>query len=161
MLSGTVRRFALGTAAFALAVSVLAAPSGAQAAGLASDPTSGLRDIQWTILHPDVAVQTHGTETNNGTLYFKFSLKNIGPVTAKNVKTTKKLVYRYKFSHLPAGESTAIVNSASIAPGGVTPMTKMCDAPPTKYCDYATVSVEVTGSPGETNTSNNFGKIES
>lgn len=161
MLSGTVRRFALGTAAFALAVSVLAAPSGAQAAGIASDRTSSLEDVPFHILHPDVAVQTNGTVTNGGTLYFMFSLKNIGPATAKNVKTTKKLVYRYKFTHTYAGESTAVVTTTSIAPGGVTPMTKMCDAPPGQYCAYATVSVEVAGTPSETNLSNNFGKIES
>ena len=161
MLSGTIRRIALGTAAFALAVSVLAAPSGAQAAGIAPDPASGMRDMQFTILHPDVAVQTNGTETNNGTLYYKFSLKNIGAATAHNVKTTRKVVYRYKFANTYAGESTAIVTTFSIPPGVVTPMTKMCDAPPAQYCDYATVSVEVLGSPSETNLSNNFGKIES
>ena len=161
MLSLSIRRIVLGAAALALAVSVFAAPATTQAAGLASDPAPGMRDFPFILLRPDVAVLTHGTQVNNGTTYFMFTLKNIGQATAKDLKVSKRLVYRHKATNLFAGEKTAVVQVSEIPVGVEIPMTKMCDAPASQYCDFATVTVEVNGPVTDKDLSNNTGKIES
>jgi hypothetical protein len=161
MLSLSIRRIVPGAAALALAISLFTAPVTTQAAGLAADPSPGMRDFPIVLLRPDVAVLTHGTQVNNGTTYFLFTLKNIGQATARDLKVSKKLVYRHKLNNAFAGEKTAVVMVGEIPVGVEIPMTKMCDAPASQYCDFATVTVEVNGTVTDKDLSNNFGKIES
>jgi hypothetical protein len=136
-IAARTRRIGLGIAVTALAVTTLLAPIGASAQEAEYETITLAQNEQPPIKIPvtaDLQVTARGKETKNGTTYYYFVVKNLGPANAPQITA-------YKEAHTKAliGNGFQLVDDGyfnmSLASGQSQPVTVKCTPPAGHYCE--------------------------
>lgn len=93
------------------------------------------------LVKPDIAVTFLTKYWDNGTMYYRFQVQNIGTVPAKQVKVVKGTTHKYLSNHQFAFYQNQEITHATINPGEVQWAIAACTPTQRTYCTSAAVIV--------------------
>jgi hypothetical protein len=139
-LAAQSRRLGLGIAVAALTLTSLAAPISAFAAQT-GDASGPMAPVKPTIHAPvtidvraDLEVTARGKEVKNGTTYYHFLIKNLGPAPASQI-----IGYKEAHTYALVGNGFQLVDNGyfnlSLASGESKAITVTCTPPAGMYCE--------------------------
>lgn len=142
-LSVQIRRVGLGVAVAALALTTVISPVAAAEKSTETGPSVPKPDGDTSLTIPvkaDIQVLARGKEIKNGSTYYYFVIKNLGPAPASNIHA-----YKEAHTHAIIGNGAALVGQQSwtlnLASGQSQPVTVTCTPQTGHYCHHANALV--------------------